>query len=66
MFLAIDRVSEFTYVEFYDRTKMSNRVAFLENFIAAFPYQMHSVLTDNGMAFADLSKNQNGVSRQWG
>jgi len=66
MFLAIDRVSKFTYVEFHDRTKMLNGAAFLENVIAAFPYKIHSVLTDNGMAFADLPKNRKGVSRQWG
>jgi len=66
MFLAIDRVSKFTYVEFHDRTKMLNGTAFLENVIAAFPYAIHTVLTDNGMAFADLPKNRNGISRQWG
>jgi transposase-like protein len=57
MFLAIDRTSKFTYVEFHDRTKMLNGAAFLENIIAAFHYQIHSVPTDNGMAFADLPKN---------
>jgi transposase-like protein len=66
MFLAIDRTSKFTYVEFHDCTKMLNGAAFLENVIAAFPYQIYSVLTDNGRAFADLPKNRNGVSRQWG
>lgn len=30
------------------------------------PYAIHTVLTDNGMAFADLPKNRNGISRQWG
>ena len=32
--------------------------AFLRNVIEAFPYQIHIVLTDNGMAFADLPKNR--------
>lgn len=27
--------------------------------INAFPYRIHTVLTDNGMAFADLPKNRN-------
>jgi transposase-like protein len=66
MFLAIDRVSKFTYVEFHDRTKMLNGVAFLQSVIDAFPYRIHTVLTDNGMAFADLPKNRSGLSRQWG
>ena len=26
--------------------------------MAAFPYRLHTVLTDNGMAFADLPKNR--------
>ena len=65
MFLAIDRVSKFTYVEFHDRTKMLNDAAFLHSVIEAFPYRIHTVLTDNGMAFADLPKNRSG-SRQWG
>jgi hypothetical protein len=37
MFLAIDRVSKFTYVEFHDRTKMLNGAAFLHSVIEAFP-----------------------------
>ena len=65
LFLAIDRVSKFTYVEFHDRTKMLNGAAFLQSVIEAFPYRIHTVLTDNGMAFADLPKNRSGISRQW-
>jgi len=45
MFLAIDRVSKFTYVEFHDRTKMLNGAAFLQSVIGAFPYRIHTVLT---------------------
>jgi Integrase core domain len=65
MFLAIDRVSKFAYVELHDRAKMLNATAFLRNVIQAFPYQIHTVLTDNGMAFADLPKNRTGVTRTW-
>lgn len=38
---------------------------FLRNVIKAFPYKIHTVLTDNGMAFADLPKNRNGASRRY-
>ena len=34
--------------------------AFLEALIAAVPYQIHTVLTDNGIQFADLPKNRGG------
>jgi hypothetical protein len=60
MFLAIDRVSKFTYVEFHDSAGKKEGSAFLRNVVAAFPYKIHTVLTDNGMAFADLPKNREG------
>ena len=58
MFLAIDRVSKFTYVEFRDDAGKMNGVDFLLGVVSAFPYAIHTVLTDNGMAFADLPKNR--------
>ncbi len=58
MFLAIDRVTKFTYVEFRAIDKM-NGVDFLGGLIKAVPYKIHTVLTDNGMAFSDLPKNRN-------
>jgi transposase InsO family protein len=58
MFLAIDRVSKFTHVAFFDASTKANGAAFLRQVIAAFPYRLHTVLTDNGMAFADLPKNR--------
>jgi transposase InsO family protein len=35
-----------------------NGAAFLREFIEVFPYQIHTVPTDNGMAFAHLPKNR--------
>ena len=64
MFLTIDRVSKFTYVAFHDSAGKMEGAAFLRNVVAAFPYQIHTVLTDNGMAFADLPKNRTGASRR--
>jgi len=58
MFLAIDRVSKFTYVEFRDDAGKINGADFLRGVVEAFPYAIHTVLTDNGMAFADLPKNR--------
>ena len=51
MFLAIDRVSKFVYVEFHPTAEMATGGAFMHNVIKAFPYQIHTVLTDNGVAF---------------
>ncbi|MEO8716429.1 MAG: integrase core domain-containing protein, partial [Acetobacteraceae bacterium] len=39
--------------------------AFLKNVVAAFPYKINKVLTDNGMAFADLPSNREGPSRRF-
>ena len=65
IFLAIDCVSKFTYVEFRDDMGKMNGADFLRRVVAAFPYAIHTVLTDNGMAFADLPKNRNGLSRRY-
>ena len=57
MLLAIDRVLKFTYTRFRDNMGAMNRANFLRGVINAFPSRTHTVLTDNGMAFADLPKN---------
>ncbi len=52
MFLAIDRVSKFAYVEFHATAEMATGAAFMRGVVKAFPYQIRKVLTDNGVAFA--------------
>ena len=51
MFLAIDRVTKFAYVEFHDSPGKIESAAFLRGVVQAFPYQIRIVLTDNGVAF---------------
>jgi hypothetical protein len=58
MFLASDRASKFTVVAFHESAGKMQGAAFLRHVVAAFPYAIHTVLTDNGMAFADLPKNR--------
>jgi transposase InsO family protein len=65
MFLAIDRVSKFAHVAFFDAATKMNGAAFLREVVAAFPYAIHTVLTDNGMAFADLPKYRDGPTARW-
>jgi hypothetical protein len=43
------------------RTEDSSK-DFLEILIRAVPYKIHTVLTDNGIQFADLPKNRNGMT----
>ena len=64
MFLAIDRVSKFVHVAFLDADTKANGAAFLREVVAVFPYRLHTVLTDNGMAFADLPKNRGALTRR--
>ncbi len=58
MLLAIDRISKFTVVEFHENAGKIQGAAFLRQVVAAFPSKIHTVLTDNGMAFADLPNNR--------
>jgi transposase-like protein len=60
IFLAIDRVSKFTKVAFLDANTKMNGASFLREVVEVFPYAIHAVLTDNGMAFADLPQTGMG------
>lgn len=53
LLVAIDRTSKFAFVELHE--KATRRVAgnFLRALVAAVPYKVHTVLTDNGTHFTD-------------
>lgn len=51
MFVAIDRTSKFAYVELHERATTAASREFLLRLIAAVPYKIHTVLTDNGIQF---------------
>jgi transposase InsO family protein len=51
MFVAIDRTSKFAFAELHEKATRAVAKAFLENLIAAVPYKIHTVLTDNGTQF---------------
>ena len=53
LFVAIDRTSKFTFVELFDRATRRIAVEFLRHLIAAVPYKIHTILTDNGIQFAN-------------
>jgi len=65
LFVAIDRTSKFTFVERVERADMRAAAAFLEALVAAVPYRIHSVLTDNGIQFADLPRNRRGPTARF-
>lgn len=64
LFVAIDRTSKFVMAKLYKRATTESAKAFLEALISAVPYRIHTVLTDNGIQFADLPKYREGVTAQ--
>jgi transposase InsO family protein len=65
LFVVIDRTSKFAFVELVERAGMRAAVTFLQALIAAVPYRIHIVLTDNGIQFADLPKNRRGPTARF-
>lgn len=51
LFVAIDRTSKFAFVELHERATTRVSADFLRRLIAAVPYKIHTVLTDNGTQF---------------
>jgi transposase InsO family protein len=65
LFVAIDRTTKFTFVELHEKADRPIAVRFLEALIAAVPYRLHTVLTDNGIQFADLPRNRDGWTARY-
>lgn len=59
MFVAIDRTSKIAFVELHEKAPTAVSRDFLLRLIAAVPYKIHSVLTDNV-----LSAERNGACSQ--
>lgn len=53
LFVAVDRTSKFTYAELHECATRRIAANFLKALIAAVPYSIHTVLTDNGIQFTD-------------
>jgi transposase InsO family protein len=65
LFVAVDRTSKFAFVALHEKADRQTAVRFLEALIAAVPYRLHTVLTDNGIQFADLPKNRDGWTARY-
>jgi transposase InsO family protein len=51
LFVAIDRTSKFAFVRLVESAGKMEAAQFLRDLIAAVPYRIHTVLTDNGIQF---------------
>ena len=52
-FVAIDRATRYVYVEIHTRRDGASATGFLKRFLAHFPHDVHTILTDNGAEFTD-------------
>ena len=65
MFVAIDRASKFAFVELHERATRQAAADFLRRLTEAVPYKIHTLLTDNGIQFAELPKNRSGATARY-
>jgi len=57
LLVAIDRTSKFAFVELPEKVTRRGAGDFLRHLIAAVPYRVHTVLTDNGTHFTEPSRH---------
>ena len=65
LFVGIDRTSKLAFVQLHEQADRRTAIAFLEALIAATPYRLHTILTDNGIQFADLPRNRDGWTARY-
>jgi transposase InsO family protein len=65
LFVAIDRTSKFAFVELHEKADRPTAARFLQALIAAVPYRLHTVLTDNGLQFTDLPRIRDGRTTRY-
>ena len=65
LFVAVDRTSKYAFARLVKKATGAAARAFLDELVEAVPYEIHTVLTDNGIQFADLPKNRDGPTAIW-
>jgi hypothetical protein len=58
LFVAIDRASKLAFAELHEDATRATACAFLRRLIAAVPYRIHTVLTDNGIQFTNQARHK--------
>jgi transposase InsO family protein len=53
LFVAIDRTSKFAFARLVEKAGKMAAAQFLRDLVAAVPYRLHTVLTDNGIQFSN-------------
>ena len=65
LFVAIDRTSKVAFAELHEKATRHIAAEFLRTLVAAIPYRIHTVLTDNGIQFCDAIQHRNGPTAQY-
>src|ERR1700751_1959167 len=63
LLVAIDRTSKFAFVELHEKVARRTAGDFLRHLIAAVPYKIHTVLTDNGIHFTTPGAGGSAVAK---
>jgi hypothetical protein len=53
LFVGIDRTSKFAVPQLVDKAGRQTTWEFMEHLLKAVPYRIHTIMTDNGIQFAD-------------
>ncbi len=65
LFVGIDRTSKFAVTQLVEKANRKTAWEFLEHLLKQVPYHIHTILTDNGIQFAEQPRNRNtAYSRQ--
>jgi transposase InsO family protein len=65
LFVAIDRTSKFAFAKLAEKANRVAASAFLTALIAAVPYKIHTVLTDNGIQFTFPPRYADGPTARY-
>lgn len=58
LFVAIDRTSKLVFAQLHENMTRAIAAQFLRDLIAAVPYKIHTILTDNGIQFANRATDK--------
>ncbi|MDO5758983.1 MAG: IS481 family transposase, partial [Rhodobacterales bacterium] len=59
LFVGIDRTSKFAVTQLLEKAYRGPAWEFLQHMLEAVPYQVHTVLTDNGIQFGEQPRSRN-------
>jgi transposase-like protein len=65
LFVAVDRTSKFAFAQLHEAANVHTAAAFLTALIDAVPYQIHTVLTDNGVQFGDMPSRRSAPTARY-